>query len=333
MLKDVRTISPVAARLLLSALVLVTLVVVPPQALPAPAPGGSAIAIEAKPVPLNVFDADQKKVGRLLWRGGLELRSSDPRFGGLSGLLLDPACRSFVTVSDDGWWITGMLGLDKAGNLASVRNGRIRPLMSTDGLRPARKTMRDAEALTRSRHGTIVALEHAHRVLAYREPFASPSALAMPSDLVRAPANGGIEALATLADGSLLAISEELAIDGGVVAWVGTPGHWRQVRYPTSDNFKPTGATTLPNGDVLVLERRFPPVGARLRILPAGSLAAGRVPELQEIARLEGALTVDNLEGIDVCFGPGRELRVVIVADDNFNFLQRTLLLMFALGD
>jgi hypothetical protein len=49
------------------------------------------------------------------------------------------------------------------------------------------------------------------------------------------------------------------------------------------------------------------------------------------IARLEGSLTVDNMEGIDSRQGPGGETLVYVLSDDNANPLQRTYLLMFQL--
>ena len=101
--------------------------------------------------------------------------------------------------------------------------------------------------------------------------------------------------------------------------------------YATSGGFKPTGATTLPGGDVLVLERHYPPIGARIRRLAKATLVPGAMLEAEEIARLEGSLTVDNMEGIDARRGPGGETLVYILSDDNDNPLQRTYLLMFEL--
>ena len=39
------------------------------------------------------------------------------------------------------------------------------------------------------------------------------------------------------------------------------------------------------------------------------------------------------MEGIAVHRSPGGELRITIISDDNFNPVQRTLLLQFALTD
>ena len=54
------------------------------------------IALETTRVRLNAEDRAQDSVGRLRFLGGLELRSADPRFGGLSGLALGAAGRRLV---------------------------------------------------------------------------------------------------------------------------------------------------------------------------------------------------------------------------------------------
>ena len=52
-------------------------------ALPAPgAPAGEPIAVEASAVALNPAAPGQDRVGSLVFRGGLVLRSADRRFGG-----------------------------------------------------------------------------------------------------------------------------------------------------------------------------------------------------------------------------------------------------------
>ena len=47
-----------------------------------------AITVQAKPVRLHPFDPSITRVGRLEYRGSLQLSSADTRFGGLSGLLV-----------------------------------------------------------------------------------------------------------------------------------------------------------------------------------------------------------------------------------------------------
>ncbi len=96
-------------------------------------------------------------------------------------------------------------------------------------------------------------------------------------------------------------------------AWIGRDDRWTERSYPLlfdggwgGEPFRPTSAADLPGGDVLVLERRFPPIGARvLRIArdDLGDATAGGSPRPlhpREIARFERPLTLDNFEGIAV---------------------------------
>jgi hypothetical protein len=59
-----------------------------------------AIAVQAKPVLLHSFDPSITRVGRLEYRGGLQLSSTDTRFGGLSGLLVSANGRYLTAISD-----------------------------------------------------------------------------------------------------------------------------------------------------------------------------------------------------------------------------------------
>ena len=90
-----------------------------------------------------------------------------------------------------------------------------------------------------------------------------------------------------------------------------------------------------------MLERRFPPIAARLVRLERSSLQ-GRGPlEPREIARLEAPMTLDNFEGVEVRQDKAGRTLVYLLSDDNNctkaaslspRNLQRTLLLLFVLA-
>jgi hypothetical protein len=227
--------------------------------------------------PARSQDPERTRVGRLEYRGGLQLSSPDQRFGGLSGLLVAADGTTFVAISDEGWLITGRLLYDGAGRLAGVGGGAISPLRSQKGepLASLGKTASDAESLARDAHGGF---EHRHRIVRYPSGAGPPSIVASPEGLDRAPANAGLEALTRLADGRLLALTEGLQTMHGVMGWVGRPSAWRVLTWRTSEGFSPTDAASLPGGEVLVLERRFPPIGVRLRLLPAAAITRGAAP-------------------------------------------------------
>jgi len=294
--------------------------------------GAGAIAVEARSVPLDWNDADASVVGRLRFRGGLLLSSDDPRFTELSALMVTADGRGFVSVTDQGYWIRGNLVDDNRGDLTGIADVTVESLAGPDGRILRKNTWRDAESLAPAPGGgTVVAFEGVHRLWLYPPDGGHPVAITPPADLSRAPSNRGVEALTLLSDNRFLVLTEGLTTDGGVVGWIGGEQGWSRVTYATSAGFKPTGATTLPGGDVLVLERRFPPIGARVRRLAKETIVPGAMLEGEVIARLEGSLTVDNMEGIDARRGPGGETLVYILSDDNDNPLQRTYLLMFEL--
>jgi len=104
--------------------------------------------------------------------------------------------------------------------------------------------------------------------------------------------------------------------------------------YVTNDKFRPTGAATMANGDVLVLERRFTlraGVAVRIGRLKGTSIRAGARLRPQIIAELRPPLTVDNFEGIEVHQSADGRNWIYIISDDNFSPLQRNLLMMFEL--
>ena len=293
------------------------------------------VTIEARPVPLNNADADIERVGRLGYLGGFALRSAEPHFGGLSGLLLSADCRRFEAISDRGYRFEGTVVFDTDGRFRGLDAVRMAPLLGMDGRPLGGSAGQDAESLARlAKGGIVVAFEGRHRFWRYATWSARPVAVAIPPDLSAAPGNGGIEALTVLKDGRLLAIAEELEVEGGVRGWVGgLKRPWAALTLLTGSGFRPTAAATLQDGRVLVLERRMLPPAARVRLLAAGTLVEGARLAGEEIARLDGAFSVDNMEGLDACKGADGSSRILVVSDDNFSPFQRTLLLAFRLEE
>jgi hypothetical protein len=292
---------------------------------------GEAVPVTAHPVALDPADPARTSVGRLRYRGGLSLSSPDRRFGGLSGLLVDDDGNRFTAVTDAGAWIRGRLVYDGAGDLISVSDVTVEPQLDPRGVALPEGKLGDAEALTRVDAGIVVAFEHWHRLWLY-DASGRPVPQTSPRELARAPTNGGIEALATLADGRVVALTESLGPDDHSVGWVRDSGNrWSMFRYGTDQGYRPTGAARLSDGDVLVLERRFPPLGVRLRRVPPSALQPGSTVAASEVATFAPDMTMDNMEGLDSRRGAGGRQFVYLVSDDNFSALQRTLLMMFEL--
>jgi hypothetical protein len=202
------------------------------------------------------------------------------------------------------------------------------------------KVEQDAEALTALPDGSfVVGFERRHRLLRYPvtdQPLRGvPTPLDPPAELSSAPPNEGVEALSTLPDGRLFALTEDLAVEGGVRGWTGGVSGWTPFTFPVAGLPRPAGSACLPSGDVVVLVRGYSPatgVVVRLERLRAKDLERGGVVPGDLLAELKAPLTVDNFEGIDTREGPDGEVLLYLASDDNFSRSQRTLLLMFALA-
>jgi hypothetical protein len=294
------------------------------------------ITLKARPVPLDARTPERTRVGRLEYHGGLVLTSPDQRLGGLSGLLIAADGDHLIAISDRGYRLDGRLVVAGAGWLVGVADATIEDLRGPKGGSLVGTPGGDAEDVTAAGDGGIVvAFESRPRLWIYPASGGPPMPVRSPPGLERAPRNAGIETLTRLPDGRLLALG--LETKHGNVGWVeqgaGT-GSWSILTWRTSLGFVPTGAAVVPgSGEVLVLERRTLPPAARIRLVPGGDIVPGALLDGAEIAHFDGSLTYDNMEGIATHRSADGETLVYLVSDDNYSFLQRTLLMMFRLVD
>ena len=293
-----------------------------------------------RPFQLDSSDPSRSGIGALVWRGGLEIIHLEPRFGGLSGLHVSPDGRRMTAVTDRGSWVTANLiyrrnmltGLTriKVGNLKGQRSDRL----------PG--SWRDAESLSPDGSGGfLVTFERRHRIWRYAQRGGGgaltgrPRPVDGPAEIESQPHNGGIEAFTRLCDGRLLALSEELrAGPGSYRGWIRAAHGWSALAYGSKGQFRPTGATTLPDCDVVVVERHFnilTGVRARLVRIAAGVIGPGTMLLGEELAELAAPLNVDNMEAVAARRGENGETLLYVISDDNFSGLQRTLLFLFAL--
>lgn len=296
-----------------------------------------AIDVSANAIPLQNDTPAEIKVGSLTFAGGLHLVTDDGRFGGFSGLGVSQDGKRLVSVSDRGVSLSLRMTYDGDGNLIGAKDFDLGTLADRDGTALKGKRWTDAEAMSPGVEGEIIiAFERDHRIWRYDAGATTPRVLRPPQEIQSMPGNDGIEALTLLNDGRLLAISEGSPREDYTVGWVSRVGGWDVLTYKTGDGFRATGAATLPNGDVLMLERYYTPrQGVRIRIkrvdhttIQAGEEITGNI-----IAELAPPMNVDNFEGIDVRPGPDGVAYVYLISDDNFSNDQRTLLMMFKLNN
>lgn len=287
--------------------------------------------------------------GRLRYRGGLELQASDAAFGGLSGLAMPDDGARLLAVSDHGHWFDAAVLRDAAGVISGIGEATLAPLHGPDGGLLWRQGYWDAEALTVDEDEIHVAIEVEQAVFRYAradgvrgrgETLVLPEAARTALDAWRG--NRGLEGLTRLAPpsplaGALVGVSERSrpgddAPTQGVVLTGPQAGSTFEVA--RSGGFDVTDLETLPDGDLLVLERRFTlldGVSARIRRVAAGTIAPGATLDGPILFEADWTDAIDNMEGLSAHRGVDGETVLTLVSDDNYSLLQRTLLLEFTL--
>ena len=301
------------------------------------------ITLRTESVPLDASDPRRNALGRLRFVAGVVLRSEDETFGGVSGLRVfrDEGGLRLAGVSDSGESLSGSLDL-RDGRIAVVGPLAMASLPDLKGRLVSGKRWGDSEAIAAGASGRwLVSFERKHRIWSYARDFSGvASAVETPEDLQDAPPNGGLESLASWPDGDLVALTETMETARGTIAgFLLKGGRWTSLEWtPSGQGFRPSDADTLPDGDLLVLERRWSalaPATLKARILrvPRAAIWPGAVLKGDVLAELTAPLVIDNFEGITAFEDPARpgSTQILIVSDDNFNRVQRTLLLWLEL--
>jgi hypothetical protein len=311
---------------------LLTLLVLAPLAC---APGRADEAVLAEALPLAGGVGPGTKIDGLIFRGALALSSGDSRFGGWSGLHVDPAGHA-TAVSDAGYFLDLDLTESADGTLTGVRNARIETMRGPDGAVLQRKRDRDAEELIVMPDGTRVVVFEQDVRLGIFPPGSATASRWIPLPGLVPPTNQAIEAAVLLADGRLLLIAERLGVEDGIRrAWIGRGGAWANLAYVPPTNDDVSDATLLPNGDLVVIERDatvFTGFRSRLVRVPAAQIRPGARLVGSEILRLTSPYLSDNFEGVSARATP-RGASLYLISDDNYFVLQRTLLLKFDVPD
>ncbi len=297
------------------------------------------LTVQTSAVDLHEEDDQIGRVGPLNFQGGLDVTSLDPRFGGLSGLAISADGSRLSAVTDKGDWVHFSPTLSPSGQLTGIAAAQIGDLLNLDGKPLRKKRNSDAESLITIDGGFAVSFERRHRLWFYRgtpNPLrARPTEFALPALSRAMPANKGMETLARLRDGRLIAIAEEFPKDAPYSqGWMFEKDRWHGFRYRRHALFVPVGAAVLPDGRLLVLERRYSFIGGfgtRLVAIYPGSIRPGADITGRELARFERPLITENFEGIAAYRNAAGKTVLYLISDDNFIALQRTILLKFAL--
>lgn len=312
-------------------LVFIVLATVVPRRPPPPPPRPEMGTLRYAPIPLDGGDPRRDRIGALRYLGGWELASDSARFGGISGLHVEGG--EAIAISDAG--ILFRFALPRGRGAEPVR---IVPLADGPGP-PTKKSNRDTESMVMDAQWLWAAFERHNVVWRYRRSDLHAIASAQPAPMRRWRVNAGAEAMTRLADGRFLVFGEgiDLKPESEVVLFDGDPAEPETravaLRYRRVPGYRVTDAALLPDGRLLLLNRRFAWLegfSAVVTVADTRALREGATIEGRELAVLRQPASVDNMEALSVTREHGRTI-VWIASDDNFIPLQRTLLLKFEL--
>lgn len=295
-----------------------------------------SLSIQARALPLD--DAgDPAYFGALQVTGAWQLSSAHSAFGGLSSLF----------EKDDG----SLVALNDTGELFGFRvdgverQGFVEPLprVGIEATWPSWKW--DSESMQRDPvTGRIwVGFELQQRICRYSPAFKAVEGCVAPAAMQHWPVTGSIESLVRLGDGRFLAISEMARNATGahdVLLWQGDPVDPAtpppvHLGYRPPTGFRPTDALWLGGDRLLVLNRRLTLADgftARLSLVTLPKLEEGAVLTGPVVATFAPPGLADNFEAIALGSDRGKPV-LWLAADDNHFFLQRSLLLRFALPE
>ncbi|MFA8386100.1 MAG: esterase-like activity of phytase family protein [Pelagibaca sp.] len=250
-------------------------------------------------------------------------------FGGYSAITLASDGAGFVMLSDRGHLIEGTI-FRHGDRVIGVRSSEMAELHLPDSLF-GHPSIRDTEGLARDVEGRLyVSVESENRVLR-RDLDGTWSALPTHPDVQSLPNNRGLEALAIATDGTVYALPEysrDLQSPFPVFRFQSDTGWDQPMSISREGGLLPVGADIGPDGRLYVLERGFTGFGfssrvRRFDISPDEGIPGETLLESEPRRH-------DNLEGLAVWAASDGSLRLTMVSDDNFLFLQKTEIVEYA---
>ena len=299
------------------------------------------IVLTVAPIELSPNVPQQKTIGKLKFIKGYNLSSSYSHFGGISGLSNSKQSGDIKVhiVSDRGQ--LGYLKLDRNYKPYSASLSFIRNIPWDSGYGKIADAESVSQLQSKSDKYILVSFEGVHRIMAYSTVDKIDIAIPLPPEIRMLQSNGSLETMEVLKDGRLFLMAEHPIIKNEQhLAWIGTapkeaPLNFRYItRLMTPPlGYSPTDATQLPNGDVLVLLRRFSAsdgISAKFWRIKKSMINKSGPITGEVIATIKPPFNVDNMEGIAVIdiSTKGNPI-IAVISDDNYNPLQRTLLMIF----
>ena len=309
----------------------------------APLAPSETVPVKSRQIENFKIGSDQKQFGKLQFIGGIEMSSSNALLGAISSIRFRPDRKSFLAIMDTGHWVEGEIRRDQEGKLSGTSDLTVTSMIDANGRSEQVKERMDCEGVALRNGEVLASYEGLHRVDVYPDPgFAQSGPVATLPLLIPVTSlrgNRGLETIAVSPKDSPLAggvtVVSELSFDanGNLLAAVldgPRKGIFGVVR---KGAFAVTDGAFLPNGDLLILERRFSfaeGIGMQIRRIKGDDIKPGAVVDGDILLNADMGYQIDNMEGLDVIVEPG-ETRLILVSDDNHSILERNLMLEFRL--
>ena len=298
--------------------------------------GATAIRVEAQPISrLSTTDPDRSRFGALMFRSGAILRSDVSAFGGFSGLWRSGNGQEIIALADNAQILKARIETAD-GRLSGLSGPVLSPLILGNGVPMRRSRYYDTESFALLGNAVFIGTERNHAVIRFERNVAGSIIrgvpIPVPKDLRDLPSNGGLEALAVAPQRSPLS-GVLVGIAEGGSGFILTGPRQGAFQVALSGGYDVTDLAFLPEGDAVILERRFSLFGGfacRLRRVAAATIRPGARIDGDVLYESEPSHQVDNMEGLAV-HREGGETVLSMISDNNFSSLQKTVLLEFAL--
>jgi len=315
------------------------------SAVSSPNPPDKQAAITISASSIDQFEPgnpSRKQFGALEFRGGLVLTSPYKNFGGISALRLQPGGKRFIALSDREYWLRGSI-VYKGNHPVGIADAAMAPVLDAKGKSADRW---DTESIAEDGKTLYIGIECCDFVVRFdygRKGFlARAQHVAVPPRIKDLPSNKGLEAIVFVPKslplgGTLIAFSEQgLDESGNLKAFLIGGPHPGTFSVKRSLEFDISDAAILPDGDLLILERKFfllEGVSIRIRRIRLADIKPGAVVDGPILFEANSRDQIDNLEALSVHRNAAGDIILTMMSDDNFSIIQRTLLLQFALAE
>ena len=275
-------------------------------------------------VTIPTLKADVRK-WQLEQVGFLNIDRNEKDYGGFSGLVISNEGTEALVVTDKSFFFVLELLRDENDILTGysvIRKGRI--LSSKGEHLNGRNT--DSESIVIDKNNNYyISFESNHRIMMHAKVEGKGVFVPKHPMFRKLSVNKGIEALAIDADNRLIAIPEKPPSGiSDIPIFRLQNDEWEIIKYvKINDNFLVTDAEILPEGLLLILERKFS--------WTQGFKTRFRLISLDKFDNKEPvtvftstANQFDNLEGVTLWRDKNGEMRILTVSDDNFHPLQQS---------